>query len=215
MNETETRRRPGGRSARVRRAVLDATLDLVHERGLDALTVAEAAARAGVHETSIYRRWGTRENLMIDALLGDAEERLPVPDTGTLRADLITYAAALARYLSTPAGIALDRALASASDDPATRRLRDQYWDARIALSGQIVERAIQRGELPETTDPRFVLQLLVAPLHFKVVLTREPLTPDLPERLVDAVLHGLAATVEGSSAADVDPLADARPCRG
>lgn len=196
MSKTEIRRRPGGRSARVRRAVLDATLDLC-AHGLDALTVADVAARAGVHETSIYRRWGTRENLMIDALLGAADEQLPVPDTGTLRGDLIAYATALATYLTTPLGNALDRALASASDDPATSRTRDRYWDTRYALSREMITRAIDRGELPDTTDPRLALEMLVAPLHFKVVLTREPLAPDLPARLVDALLYGLAATVD------------------
>ena len=177
----------------MRAAVIEATNQLLLDQGLTGLTVSEVARRAQVNETSIYRRWGTRENLIIDALLADAAEQLPVPDTGTLRDDLIAYATALARYLTSPGGNALDRALASAGDDPATRRLRDQYWDARYAQSGQIAARAIKRGELPGTTAPRFVLEMLVAPLHFRIVLTREPLEPDLPTRIVDALLHGLA----------------------
>ncbi|AIJ23033.1 TetR/AcrR family transcriptional regulator [Amycolatopsis methanolica] len=197
MSDVDVRRRPGGRSARVRAAVIEATNQLLLEQGLAGLTVCEVARRAQVNETSIYRRWGTRENLIIDALLADAAEQLPVPDTGSLRDDLIAYATALARYLTSPGGNALDRALASAGDDPATRRLRDQYWDARYAQSGQIAERAIKRGELPGTTEPRFVLEMLVAPLHFRIVLTREPLEPDLPTRIVDALLHGLVTPVE------------------
>lgn len=195
MSETGIQRRPGGRSARVRRAVLDATLNLLHEHGMDALTVADVATRAGVHETSIYRRWGTRENLMINAMLDAAEEPLSIPDTGTLRGDLIAYATALATYLTTPLGNALNRAMASASDDPATSRTRDEFWHARSARSGEMIRRAIARGELPDTTDPRLVLEMLVAPLHFKVVLTREALDPALPERLVDTLLHGLTGT--------------------
>ncbi len=181
----------------MRAAVIEATNQLLLEQGLTGLTVCEVARRAQVNETSIYRRWGTRENLIIDALLADAAEQLPVPDTGTLRDDLIAYATALARYLTSPGGNALDRALASAGDDPATRRLRDQYWDARYAQSGQIAERAIKRGELPGTTEPRFVLEMLVAPLHFRIVLTREPLEPDLPTRIVDALLRGLVTAAE------------------
>ncbi|WP_123686503.1 TetR/AcrR family transcriptional regulator [Amycolatopsis thermoflava] len=197
MSDVDVRRRPGGRSARVRAAVIEATNQLLLEQGLTGLTVCEVARRAQVNETSIYRRWGTRENLIIDALLADAAEQLPVPDTGSLRDDLIAYATALARYLTSPGGNALDRALASAGDDPATRRLRDQYWDARYAQSGQIAERAIKRGELPGTTEPRFVLEMLVAPLHFRIVLTREPLEPDLPTRIVDALLRGLVTAAE------------------
>ncbi|MFD4195603.1 TetR/AcrR family transcriptional regulator [Amycolatopsis thermoflava] len=197
MSDVDVRRRPGGRSARVRAAVIEATNQLLLAQGLTGLTVCEVARRAQVNETSIYRRWGTRENLIIDALLADAAEQLPVPDTGSLRDDLIAYATALARYLTSPGGNALDRALASAGDDPATRRLRDQYWDARYAQSGQIAERAIKRGELPGTTEPRFVLEMLVAPLHFRIVLTREPLEPDLPTRIVDALLRGLVTAAE------------------
>ncbi|QSE89915.1 TetR/AcrR family transcriptional regulator [Rhodococcus pseudokoreensis] len=188
-------RRPGGRSARVRRAVLDATLDLLHTHGMDGLTVADVSARAEVHETTIYRRWGTRENLMIDALLEDAEESLPIPDTGSLRDDLIGYLTSLAVYLGTPRGNDFDRALAAAGDDPAASAARNHYWNTRYARSGHIITRAIDRGELPDTTDPRQTVEMLVAPLHFKVVLTREPLDPNLPARLVDTLLHGIAAT--------------------
>ncbi|SFP85460.1 TetR-like C-terminal domain-containing protein [Amycolatopsis rubida] len=121
-----------------------------------------------------------------------------MPDSGTLRDDLLVYATSLAKYLTSPAGNALDRTLASAGDDPITQQLRDQYWDARYAQPGQIAARAIKRGELPEATDPRFVLELLVAPLHFRIVLTREPLDPDLPARIVDALLHGLLPAADG-----------------
>lgn len=194
MSDAEVRRRPGGRAARVRAAVLEATSLLLQEQGLADLKVSEVARRAKVNETTIFRRWGTRENLIIDALLADAAEQLPVPDTGNLRDDLVAYATALAKYLTSPAGNALERTLASAGDDPATQRLRDQYWNSRYAQSGQIAARAIKRGELPDGTDPRFVFQMLVAPLHFRIVLTREPLEPDLPTRIVDALLRGLGA---------------------
>ncbi|MFD2472323.1 TetR/AcrR family transcriptional regulator [Amycolatopsis silviterrae] len=192
MSDAEVRRRPGGRAARVRAAVLDATNQLLREEGLTGLKVSEVAQRAQVNETTVFRRWGTRENLIIDALLADAAEQLPVPDNGTLRDDLLAYATSLAKYLTSPAGNALERTLASAGDDPTTRQLRDQYWNARYAQSGQIAARAVERGELPEATDPRFVLEMLVAPLHFRIVLTREPLEPDLPARIVDTLLHGL-----------------------
>lgn len=195
MSEHATRPRPGGRSARVRRAVLDATLDLLHAHGMDGLTVADVSTRAGVHESTIYRRWGTRENLMIDALLEEAEELLPVPDTGSVREDLITYLTALTAHLNTPRGNDFDRALAAAGDDPATSEARNQYWNTRYSHSGEIIRRAIDRGELPDTIDPRLAVEMLVAPLHFKVVLTREPLDPALSERLVDTVLYGLTGT--------------------
>jgi AcrR family transcriptional regulator len=176
----------------VRRAVLDATLDVLRADGLDRLTVGAVATRAGVHETSIYRRWGTRENLMIDALLGYAEQELPVPDTGSVRGDLRTFATSVAAYLVTPLGTALLRARASTGVDPAVDDARARYWQTRYELASAIVLRAINRGELPDGTDHSLVLELLVAPMHFKVLLTQEPLEPALPGRLVDAILDGV-----------------------
>jgi AcrR family transcriptional regulator len=174
---------------------------------MNGLTVADVSARAGVHETTIYRRWGTRENLMIDALLEEAEELLPVPDTGSVRDDLIAYLTSLVAYLSTPHGNDFDRALAAAGDDPAASQARKQYWNTRYARSGQIITRAIDRGELPDTTNPRHAVDMLVAPLHFKVVLTREPLDPGLPARLVDTILHGLIAPLPRNHHQDAGPL--------
>lgn len=190
--EDGVRRRPGGRSERVRRAVLDATLDLVLEKGVDQLSIAEVAARAGVHETSVYRRWGTRERLMVDALLVAGERRLPVPDTGSLRGDLVEFASTLASLLSEPLGRALAQALAGPSDDEAMNDARAQYFRARLELVGAIIERAIARGELAQGTDASLVLEALIAPLHFRTLVSRQPLDDALPDRLADLLLHGL-----------------------
>src|SRR5258708_479650 len=112
MTEVAVRRPPGGRSARVRESLLHATLELLRERGLDKLTVADIAERSGVHETSIRRRWGTKEGLICDALLNNSEQYLPIPDTGSLREDLAAFASELAAYLTTPLGKALIHAMA-------------------------------------------------------------------------------------------------------
>jgi AcrR family transcriptional regulator len=175
----------------VRAAVLDATFELLHAHGLDGLKVSEVAARAQVHETSIYRRWGTRENLLLDAMI-DVSEQLRVPDTGSLRGDLTAYAADLAEFLATPLGYALEHTLAVAGDDPDAQRARDRYWTSRYERSRQMVTRAVDRGELPGTVDPRLVIEMLVSPVHFRVVLTREPVDAGMPARLVDALLGGI-----------------------
>src|SRR5215470_1048367 len=101
------KRRPGGRSARVRSAVLDATAQILLEKGLDGLSVAEIAQRAGVNETSIYRRWGTRENVGLEVALSRAELAIPIPDTGSLRGDLLVLARGIAAYQQSPFGKAM------------------------------------------------------------------------------------------------------------
>jgi AcrR family transcriptional regulator len=198
-SETEVRRRPGGRSARVRRAVLEATLDVLMDKGIDQLSIAEVAARSGVRDTSIYRRWGTRDRLMIDALLLASEHELPVPDTGSLRGDLVEFAGALASLLSKPLGRAFAHALAGPSEDPVMDEARTQYFQTRLEMASAIIERAIARGELPEGADAALALEALISPLHFRTLVSRQSLDDGLPGRLADLVIHGLAAQTQAT----------------
>jgi AcrR family transcriptional regulator len=193
MPEAPTRSRPGGRSARVRQSVLDATLTLLVERGLDRVTVAGIAERADVHETSIRRRWRTRENLICDALLNYSEVHLPIPDTGSLREDLAVFASELATYLTTPLGRALLYAIATTGQDPAIAEARVAFWETRYELANAMIERAVARGELPATVDSRLALEALIAPLNFRALLTGEAPDGDLPRRLADLVLDGIS----------------------
>jgi AcrR family transcriptional regulator len=197
MDDLETgaapvRRRTGGRSARIRAAVLDATVDALVAHGIDQVSIADIAARAGVHDTSIYRRWGTREALIVDALFARTEHDLPIPDTGSLRGDLIAAARSLTELLSSPIGALIAGASALTVDDPDLAATRDRYWASRFAFADTVVRRAIERGELPPGVQPRPALDMLAGALHMRAMLTHEPLEPDLPERLADVVLFGL-----------------------
>ncbi|MCX4755660.1 TetR/AcrR family transcriptional regulator [Kitasatospora purpeofusca] len=186
------RRRPGGRAARVRQAVLAAALEVLAEEGVARFGIAAVAARAGVNETTVYRRWGTREKLVLDAMLAGSTEGIPVPDTGDVRTDLAAFARALADYLATPAGRAVARAAALSSDDPGLAEAWETFWQSRLELAGAIVDRAVERGELPAGTDTGLALELLCSPLQTRALLGHRPIEPDLPERLADTVLDGL-----------------------
>ncbi|MCU1639984.1 MAG: transcriptional regulator [Nocardia sp.] len=193
MNESAVRPRPGGRSARVREAVFDAAVAVLAEQGPAGFTVGEVARRAGVHETSIYRRWGTREGLAVEALLDRSRRELPIPDTGSLREDLAAYAAELIVFLRAPLGRALMHTLTMAADNPTVVAARDEFWAGRFELAGVMVERAVARGEVPEGTDSRSVLELLIAPLHFRMQATGEPLGIDLADHLADLVVRAFS----------------------
>ncbi|MFD4395194.1 TetR/AcrR family transcriptional regulator [Kitasatospora sp. NPDC058478] len=189
------RRRPGGRAARVRQAVLTAATELLAEEGIDRLSIAGVAARAGVNETTVYRRWGSREKLVLDAMLTGSNEGIPVPDTGAVRTDLAAFARALAEYLATPTGRSVARAAALSSDDPDLAEAWQTFWQSRLDQAGVIVSRAVERGELPTGTDTALALELLCAPLQTRCLLGHRPIEPDLPERLTDMVLNGLRGT--------------------
>ncbi|GAA2985630.1 TetR/AcrR family transcriptional regulator [Kitasatospora sp. NPDC091257] len=188
------RRRPGGRAARVRRDVLAAAMEALAEGGVARLTIADVAARAGVNETTVYRRWGSREKLVLDAMLTASDEGIPVPDTGAVRTDLTAFARALAAYLATPLGRAVARAAALGSEDPALAEAWQVFWDSRLAQAGAVVRRAVDRGELPAGTDADLALELLSAPLQARALLGHREIGPELPERLADLILDGLRA---------------------
>ncbi|MFE7569136.1 TetR-like C-terminal domain-containing protein [Streptomyces sp. NPDC057539] len=105
-----------------------------------------------------------------------SEGQLHIPDTGTLREDLITFADSLAAYLDTLFGKALVRSMSAAADEPALAESREEFWRSRFDLARIMIDRAVARGELPEDTDPAYVLEVLVAPLHFRALLTRRPI---------------------------------------
>ncbi|MGW4124075.1 TetR/AcrR family transcriptional regulator [Nocardia sp. NPDC004711] len=185
-------RRPGGRSARVKEAVHRAVLDAVAEHGVDQIGIPDIARRAGIRDSSLYRRWGTRENLVLDALLGYSEQVLPIPDTGTLRGDLTAFATELAAYLATPLGHGVARALAYVTDTGSITEARHAFWAERYRLVEPILARAADRGELPPGTDARMALELLIAPIHFRAMLTREPADTDYIDRLAGYVTRAL-----------------------
>jgi len=193
MSEPAVRRRTGGRSARLREAVLTATLHAVAEHGADAVSISEIAREAEVHETSIYRRWRTKEHLVLDALLHYSEAKLPIPNTGTLRDDLVAFATAVTAYLDSPLGRTLARSMAIAGDDDTLAAGRAQFWKSRLDLASAMIARAKDRGEVPTDLDAAAALELVIAPLHFRALLTRQPIDAHDIAQLVDALLAGLA----------------------
>lgn len=190
------RPRPGGRSARVRTAVLQATLEELAETGYAALSLESVARRAGVHKTSLYRRWGTRDSLVLDAVLERAGQWVSIPDTGSVRQDLLELAREIIANISTPEMEAIIRAfVAEAPRESALASRGREFWAARFADDRQIVQRGIDRDELPADTDPDLVIEALLGPLCLRLLVTGQPLDMAFVERVVDLILAGLQAS--------------------
>src|SRR5215470_16999537 len=167
------RRRVGGRSARVRRAVLEATLAELIEAGYGGLSIDAVARRAGVHKTTVYRQWPNREGLVTDAILQLSDRELPVPDTGRLRSDLVALAVAIAAQITQPHVTALIRTLVAEGPRlPAFQETARSFWSKRFALTGRVIERAVLRGELPPETDVPLLLESLIGPLYLRLLVT-------------------------------------------
>ena len=188
-------RRPGGRSARVRAAVLAATSELLMEVGYDGVTVESVAGRAGVHKTTVYRRWPTKAELIADAVRDQSAEAVPIPDTGSLRGDLVQLAREVAENIGSEGGARRSRTIiAAASSSPELADRVHAFWSHRLALCAPIVERAIARGVVPPDVDPILLVEAAVAPLWLRLLVTGEPIDTSFIDRVATLVAAGAAA---------------------
>lgn len=150
--------RPGGRTARVRAAVLRAAGDTLAEQGFHRLDLAEIARRADVGKTTVYRRWGTVAGLVADLLTDMAEQSTPRTETGSLTEDLLANAELVRRTLTDPRQGALFKAvIAAATGDARTAEALHRFYEVRVAQWAPCVRQAVERGRSRRgPTPPRW-----------------------------------------------------------
>ena len=188
--------RPGGRTARIRAAVLRAAGDVLAEQGFGHLDLTDVARRAVVGKTTVYRRWGTVAGLVSDLLTEMAEESLPRTDTGTLLGDLTANARLVRDTLAAPRQGALFKAvIAAATGDPRTAEALHRFYETRVEEWAPCVRAAADRGEVPAGTDPHEVIRAVSAPLYYRLLTTARPLDEAAADR---AAAAAAAAAVAG-----------------
>ena len=163
-------RRPGGRTARTRAAVLAAVEAELLDHGVDGLTVDAVADRSGVHRATVYRRWRDVGGLLADALTAGREDDWQPPDLGSLTADLTALNQDVVLHLT--GDRSLSRALIVASfRSPAAAAALREFLDDRYRRCEIVVERAVARGEAPAGTEARRLLVAATAPLYHEILL--------------------------------------------
>lgn len=192
---TRGKDRPGGRTARTRDAVFDATLAELVDSGFAQTSVEAIAQRAGVHKTTVYRRWGTKDHLIADALAHAAQSRTVVADTGDIDADMRTLARAVVVTITSRDGLATVRAIVAESPgSPELGEVLQQFWSSRRALIGPIIDAAIERGQLPHATSATELMKYVAAPLYYQLLMTDESLTEAAADRAAAAALAAARA---------------------
>lgn len=168
--------RPGGRTAKVRAAVLRATQDELVERGFHRLTMDQVASRAGIGKTTIYRRWGTRARLVTDLMGELAEQSYPTPGTGSIEDVLRANALSVLESITNPLfGATLQAVIAAATSDAEAADALRAFYDKRIGEWAKLVDAAVERGELPAGTDGAELIRAVSAPLYHRLVVLRVP----------------------------------------
>lgn len=180
------------RDARVDGAVMEAARALLAEKGFAGTTVEAIASRAGVGKATIYRRWPTREALLLAVTTAELPD-IPTPDTGDLRQDLLLVFTALAEQIRTSGSASyLGDLIGESTRNPAMRTVFQAMIQQRRSLLADVVAQARLRGEVRERIDPDLVLDLISGSIFYRMLFSDEPADATYVERAVDAVLAGV-----------------------
>jgi AcrR family transcriptional regulator len=203
--EAPARGRGRPRSEEAHRAILAAVVELLPEQGLQGLTIEAVAARAGVGKTTIYRRWKTKNELVVAALEQLRPPEDP-PDTGSLLGDLGAVVAAQRQRLGT-SGLPriLPRVLGEAMDDPELHaEVVSRAIEPVRRMLRTAIERAIERGEVRDDLDVEAMIDILHAIPVYKLLVGRGDIgvIADVPRRTVPILLEGVSSSSAGRASA-------------
>jgi AcrR family transcriptional regulator len=196
MSGTAARTPGRPRSADADQAIVRAALELLVEDGYRALTMEKVRERSGVGKATLYRRHGSKEEL-VRAVVEHLHQNLPVPeDRGSLRDDFAAVAAnALANAQSTRFATFMPRVLAEVAHIP---ELQEIFYDALVAPRREtlvaIVHRAIERGEIRADVDVELAVDVIAGPMIYKIIITGGDLeqVAAMPSRVLELVMDGL-----------------------
>jgi AcrR family transcriptional regulator len=177
-----TKARPGGRSARVRADVHRAVQELLVEDRDEALTLPVVANRAGVHPTTLYRRWGSVSELLGDVATSRFSGDIVVPDSGSLREDLERWIDDVATDLADPDVLALLRATVASGPEGARACIRDRH----AQLTAMLDRERSRSGSAPQVER---AADALLGPLYYRAIFAESTPEPGWARELVRALL--------------------------
>jgi AcrR family transcriptional regulator len=186
---------PSGKRGRPRRAdadeaILAATLELLSEVGVAGLSMDLLAQRAGVGKATIYRRWDSKEALILDTLRVMSTP-IPAPDEGSVRDDLFAYMDAVIEHFAPGRGSdVLPHLIEASCYDEQLRASLDDYLRDRQSTTRLILHRGIERGELSPDVDVDLITDVILAPFFYRHLLTGAPVDRAFTHRLVEFALR-------------------------
>lgn len=180
---------PGRRGAAVESAVLDTTIALLADRGAG-FTVDDVAASSGVHKTTIYRRFATRELLIVAAIRRLSEAAVPPVEDDDPYSAVTMLALSVAAALRSRHGANILRATIAAAAAPELVTVADEFLRDRYELARGHLQRLVDAGELRGDVDPVVIWEQIVNPMHVRALCGRVT-EDDEARQLVELALRG------------------------
>lgn len=183
----------------VRADVLRTVGELLLTEGMAPFTFERAARASGVSKTTLYKWWPSKGALALDGYFHAVENTLAFPDTGDVRADLLTQLHAFARLMTrTPGGRVLTELIgASQTDADLADAYRRLYSGHRRRLAGERLRRAQEVGQIRAGVDVQVLVDQLWGAVYHRLLIPDEPVTEDF----VTALVHNLLDGVRGGPA--------------
>ncbi|MFT4306667.1 MAG: TetR/AcrR family transcriptional regulator [Microbacterium sp.] len=210
--EAAAKARPGRpRDASRDDDILDATIDMLAECGYEGMTIDAVATRVGAGKATVYRRWPSKADLVLDAVacLKPGRAQAALPDTGTLRGDLLAMVTPLPlkdaeRKLRVMAGVA---SMMSREPELAEAAFR-AILEPRVVANRALLRRAVERGEIRADADVERLAVLVPSMTAYRSLVERKPIDRDYVVAVIDGILLpavGIdpAAPSSGHAAAD------------
>jgi AcrR family transcriptional regulator len=193
VTHTATVARGRPRSPEADAAIREATVDLLAAEGYAHLTMSGVAAKAGVSTATLYRRWSSKLELVLDVLTARAEES-PVPDTGSLEGDCRAIVHNLVDKARTTQSTPLLAGLVGEipRNPELAEALRSALIGPRRTAFNEVFSRAAKRGELRKGVDVELAADLLFGPLYHRLLFTGGPVTNNVADELADLVLKAI-----------------------
>ncbi|MGW2868120.1 TetR-like C-terminal domain-containing protein [Kitasatospora sp. NPDC001225] len=192
------RRTPGGPVLQdsVTEAIVAAFFEELAAVGYARLSLETVARRAGAGKAAIYRRWPSKLDMTVALIRAVAVDASEIKDTGTLRGDVLAFLTATADALRhpLPAKIIPDLLAEAVRTPELAQVLLTAVRDPRRSKATDLLERAVDRGELPADLDRELALDLLAGPLYWRLAVVHTATAPDYLDRLTDKLLAAFAA---------------------
>lgn len=183
-----TRGRP--RDASRDEALRQATLEVMAEVGYRALTMDAVASRARAGKATIYRRWDSKLDLVIDTCNQLVRREIAEPDTGSLEGDLRDFLLSFTAFLTGPVGKAAQALVGELPHEPElAAAFRDTFLTNQRNVLVRILDRGAARGELREDAPRTMIVELAGAALTYRLMITGDPLDQAFVDRLLGQVL--------------------------
>lgn len=192
------------RSARSENAILNATMEILVERGYGGLTTDEVVARASASKATIYRRWPSKELLAVAAV--DRLPELTPVDKGTIELDLLGIVTEFADFVqNTPLGTVWPMMLGERTRSPELRAALDSSTDRRRAPTRLVLRRAMDRGELPADLDIELAVDLIMGPVILRLMFEDAVISEEEFQKIIHVALKGLGRQYSEDSAPLID----------